>query len=470
MSEQLLPEGFRFGVATAGFQIEGGFNGPGEPANNWSMWEASGRVEPSGMAIGFWDRYEEQLDRVAAMGCDSFRLSVEWARVEPEEGKIDETAIDHYRAILAACRERGLEPLVTLHHFTHPSWLGETFWLRPDSPLRFSGWVDLIVGRIADLCDSWVTINEINALAMGSYLFGIFPPGRLGCIGEMAAAMEHMVTAHVKAYEVVHGHQSHATVGTNTACVSVFELDRVINELLTARSQGVDREGLGAWLSERRRRWYDRLPAPGKAESLIRSAVEAVFHRRLGSPTSPAVEAVYSSSYDLTLDVVQLDYYDPVASHHIRYPGHRSAGGRVLRPARMLWDDVVDPQGLVTYSMANAVDRVPVWVVENGLCNRVKRGRSYPRGDGWDRPRYIKENLAAVVAAIRSGVPLGAYFHWTLADNYEWGSYEPRFGLLGVDRERGCRLKELDSMGQDSAGAYGSLIASLRRGDTSVLD
>ena len=82
----ILPAGFRFGVATAGFQIEGGFNGPGEPANNWVRWERAGRVEPSGLAVDFWNRSEEHLDRAAAMGCDAFRLGVEWARVEPVPG------------------------------------------------------------------------------------------------------------------------------------------------------------------------------------------------------------------------------------------------------------------------------------------------------------------------------------------------------------------------------------------------
>src|SRR5271163_3474690 len=116
----LVPSGFCFGVATAGYQIEGGFNGPDEPKNNWYGWESSGRVEPSGVAIGFFDRYEEYLDRVASLGCDSFRLSVEWARLVPEAGRIDDKAVGRYRAILEGCARRSLRPLVTLSHFTHP--------------------------------------------------------------------------------------------------------------------------------------------------------------------------------------------------------------------------------------------------------------------------------------------------------------------------------------------------------------
>ncbi|MDQ1375017.1 MAG: beta-glucosidase, partial [Actinomycetota bacterium] len=81
-----LPRSFRFGVATAGFQIEGGYNGPGQPANNWAAWEQAGRVEPSGIAVDFWRDWEHHLDRAVAAGCDAFRLSVEWARCEPAEG------------------------------------------------------------------------------------------------------------------------------------------------------------------------------------------------------------------------------------------------------------------------------------------------------------------------------------------------------------------------------------------------
>ena len=89
----LVPPGLLFGVATSGFQIEGGFNGPGEPANNWRGWERSGRIEPSGVACDFWRHPEEALDRAASIGCDAFRLSVEWARIEPEDGVVDRAAL-----------------------------------------------------------------------------------------------------------------------------------------------------------------------------------------------------------------------------------------------------------------------------------------------------------------------------------------------------------------------------------------
>jgi beta-glucosidase len=137
-----------------------------------------------------------------------------------------------------------------------------------------------------------------------------------------------------------------------------------------------------------------------------------------------------------------------------------------------LWDDVPDPAGLgrrlrIEQSLAPGL---PIWVVENGLCNRVRNGRSLARLDGWDRPRYLRENLAVVATAVDDGVPVEGYWHWSLVDNYEWGSYQPRFGLYGVDRSRGDRWLETDAMGDDAADSYRSIIAGLRTGDRTVLD
>jgi beta-glucosidase len=482
----VLPPDFRFGVATAGFQVEGGYNGPGEPANNWASWERVGRVEPSGIAVDFWHRYEELLDRAAAMGVDAFRLSVEWSRVEPEPGVIDETALAGYESILAACHARGMQPLVTLHHFTHPAWLGEDFWLTDDAPERFASWVELAVGRLAPLCRHWVTLNEVNVIGLCSYVLGMFPPGRRGAARDMFRALDTLVAAHVKGYEVIHRLQDDAVVTTNNASMSLYELDRVVVDVLLSRTAGLGRDEVGGWLEDSRRRWYERLPAPGRLERGLRRAAGSLGRRgpgtsgrsggsepsggSVGSGLFPrAMSAVWDSPHECTLDVIGLDYYDPTIASHARVPGRHGAGGRLWSPAAELWEDRVVPARLADYCAANAAAGLGLWVVENGLCNRVHRGRSYPRPDGWDRPRYLAANLAALVAAIDAGVPVGAYYHWTLTDNYEWGSYEPRFGLLGIDRERGVRILGTDAMGSDAAGAYRRLVEGLRKGDRSVL-
>jgi beta-glucosidase/6-phospho-beta-glucosidase/beta-galactosidase len=476
-------------VATAGYQVEGGYNGPDEPANNWVAWEQVGRVEPSAGAVGFWDRPEEILDRAAGLGCNSFRLSVEWARVFPDQRGPDQAALSRYAAIVAGCLERGLEPLVTLHHFTHPAWLGQDLWLRPDAPRRYRAWADVVVDTLGSSVRHWVTVNEINVLAIGSWLLGMFPPGRSLAVADAAIAVDNLLAAHVAGYEVIHRARPDAVVTTNNSCLSIYEYDRLLTDLLLARRAGVEPGDLDEWVADRRRRHDASFPAAGAAERLLRRISAA------GSPYGPrrpggsaagaggrrshrlprrAVDAIYDSPHRITLDVLGLDYYDPMVARHFRRPGHPSAGGRNPKPSRQLWDDVPDPAGLTRWLEAqhDLAPGLPLWVVENGLCNRLRNGRSFPRTDGWDRSRYVRENMAAVVAALDAGVPVAGYWHWSLVDNYEWGSYEPRFGLFGVDRHRGdhgMRWLETDSLGDDSAGTYRSIIAGLRAGDRSVL-
>ena len=479
VGRSVLPEGFLFGVATAGFQVEGGFNGPGEPANNWLAWEQIGRVEPSGDAVGFWARPEEALDRAVALGCDSFRLGVEWARVMPDGNQVDQVALDRYVSIVEGCVARGMAPLVTLHHFTHPEWLGEDFWLRPDAPARFAEWARIVVPALAPSVRHWVTLNELNIFAVQTYMTGDFPPGRVFAIGDAAVALDNLLAAHVVGYDVIHAERPDAIVTTNNFCLSVYEYDRLLVDLLLARSNGIARRDIDAWLADRRRDHYALLPTAGMGETVLRKAGArlAPYGATGKGSTTPrrALDALEASPHERTLDVLGVDYYDPLASRHFRLPGHRTAGGRNPAPARALWDDPPDPGGLtrwlgVQHALAPGL---PLWVVENGLCNRVRRGRSFGRLDGWDRPRYLRANVAAVVDAIDGGVPVAGYWHWSLVDNYEWGSYEPRFGLFGIDRDRGGtgrRWLETDAMGHDSAGTYRRIIEGLRTGDRSVLD
>ncbi len=486
-----FPEAFTFGVATAGFQVEGGFNGRDQPANNWLPWEQVGRVEPSGEAVGFWQHPEELLDRAAALGCNSFRLGVEWARVFPDGETVDAAALASYVAIVRGCLDRGLEPLVTLHHFTHPAWLGDNFWLRPDAPDRYRNWVEVAVEALAPWVRWWVTINEINVLTIGSWLLGMFPPGRLLGFLDAAIATDHLLTAHVRGYEAIHRARPDAVVTTNNSSMSAYAYDRMLTDVLLARSAGVERSQVDAWLTDRARQHDALVPASGVMERTLRrlGAASAPYGRRqrTSAPTNGpslvhrraavprrAVDAVYESPHERTLDVLGIDWYDPTVSRHLRLPGHRTAGGRNPLPTRELWDDVPDPVGLTRWLRAqrDLAPGLPLWVVENGLCSRVRLGHAFPRCDRWDRPRYLREHLAAVVAAIDDGVPVTGYWHWSLVDNYEWGSYQPRFGLYGVDRslgDRAVRWLETDALGDDAAGAYRNIISGLRGGDRGVL-
>ncbi len=480
-----FPERFSFGVATAGFQVEGGYNGPGQPRNNWYEREATGRMEPSGIANDSWRRFEEDLDVAATMGLDAFRLSVEWARVQPsdsnreDEPPFDHEAVGRYVAILAAARSRGLDPMVSLHHFTHPRWLGLGFWQREDSPKVFASYVrqgvamlnEGLAGRGEPAIRRYVTLNEPNALALGTWFTGWFPGGRPIQFSALNRGLDHLLAAHVLAYDAIHDvHEEHGwprpQVVTNTVTLSTYETDRALVDLLLARRRGVERDALPAYLADRRARWIaagKRMEGPAGALSEVLLRGLARWTVREGLPA--AAEALYASPRADKLDAVAIDFYSPWNAGRFRLPGRRTSGGRWPYPVRPLWEDPPDPGGFVDYCRANADEPgLPVWIVENGLCNRVRDGVGYPRPDGWTRPRYLKEYLSRLGAAVAEGLPVEAYLHWTLYDNYEWGSFEPRFGLLGVDRSRGAERMPRDSMGQDAAGTYGAIVRALRTG------
>jgi beta-glucosidase len=453
----VLPDGFRFGVATSGFQIEGGYNRPGLPSNNWLEWEREGRVTPAGRALDFWNRYEDVLDRAAAAGCSAFRLSVEWARCEPAPGRYDEDAIARYRAILQACEARSLEPVVALHHFSHPHWLGPEFWLDIRSPDRFAEWAAAAVERLGGHCRHWLTINEINAVPFQTWFTGALPPGRFGRTGDVVRGLGNLLAAHVLAYRWIHRRQPDAVVSTNNHALSVYELDRLLLDVLLARGRGVARADLGDWLAERRRAYHGALPAPGRVERVIKTVAASILPLDKALPR--AVSEVYAGPDVRPLDVVQLNYYDPVTGHRLQWPGRHTVGGRTWSPFRQIWDDEVRPEGLATYARLNHEPGLDLWIAENGLCNRVRGDSVLPRLDGWDRVRYLRANLAQVLRLADEGLPVTRYFHWTLADNYEWGSYEHRFGLYRVDQKGNDppTWHDTDAFGGDAAGTYRAL-------------
>jgi beta-glucosidase/6-phospho-beta-glucosidase/beta-galactosidase len=187
------------------------------------------------------------------------------------------------------------------------------------------------------------------------------------------------------------------------------------------------------------------------------------------------VGAVHAASRPRILDAVGFDWYDPVASHAMRVPGRRRPdGAREWSFGRALWDTESHPAGLRSWCATESALRpgLPLWVVENGMSTRVRDGRPEPREDGMDRPRYVREHFGAVADAVAAGVPVQAYLHWSLVDNYEWGTYEPRFGLFGLDRSdpSAVHWMDTDAQGDDAAGEFARVLAGLRAGDHSVLD
>ncbi len=460
-----LPSGFRVGISDSGYQSEGGFNGPGEPTNSWAHWERSGRAVPAGAANELWDRYPEHLDAAVEAGCDTYRTSVEWARCEPHPGVLDHDAIRHYARILRACHERGIEPVLALQHFTYPDWLGPDLWLDASAPERFARWARIVVEELGEHCSRWVTINEINAAAIGSYLIGYFPPGGRLRRTAMLRATDHMLAAHVRAYDVLHQVQPEAVVGTNTYAFWAYDTDRILSDVLLSRSHGVERHDLREWLAARRDAFHDAVlsDVPSQVRWWDRTVHRSLqAYLRIDQALPAAIEAVHASANERCMDVAQVSWYDPRLATYPRWPGRRSLGRRRWGVDPAHWEQTPSPQHLTRYLQAIAEPSQEIWILENGLCNAIIDGVAHQRPDGWDRPRYIAAHLDAVLDAIELGVDVTAYHHWGLFDSYQWGDYEACFGLRGVDREHGCKLLELDSMGRDSVAALRTLVDARR--------
>ena len=199
-----FPRGFLWGSVTSAYQVEGG--------NLNSDWEVLFSPK-AGAACEHYRRFEEDFDLAKSLNQNAHRLSIEWARIEPEKGRFDEREVAHYRQVLQALRQRGIRPLVTLHHFTNPLWVFERGgWENADTVGYFESYVRYVVTQLKDLCDFWVTINEPTVYAAEGYLFGHWLPAKHDPLAA-ALVLKHLFAAHRAVYRMIHLIQPKAQVG-----------------------------------------------------------------------------------------------------------------------------------------------------------------------------------------------------------------------------------------------------------------
>jgi beta-glucosidase len=208
--------------ATAAHQIEGG-----NVNNDWWAFEhdpTSGCVDVSGDACDSFNRYPEDIALVAGLGLGAYRFSVEWSRVEPEEGEFSTVALDHYRRMAATCHEHGLTPVVTFHHFTHPRWLAAAgTWEALHAPDRFARYCERVATHLGDLIGMACTLNEPNVVATMGWRHGLFPP-RVRDRVRRDVVNQALVTAHRKAVEAIRSGPGHPPVGL-TLSMTDFQVE-----------------------------------------------------------------------------------------------------------------------------------------------------------------------------------------------------------------------------------------------------
>jgi len=191
-----FPEGFFWGAATASYQIEGGIEN-----NDWAEAGRNAKVPPAGIAADSWNRFREDFDLARNLHQNAHRFSLEWARIEPEEGKFDSNAIEHYREVIRELKKRGLEPFVTIWHFTLPLWFShQGGFLNPKAPEIFSRYCKHIIRELSSEAHFWMTINEPEVYASNGYLRGTWPPFRHNPLA-LIRVTNVLVKSHILAYK-----------------------------------------------------------------------------------------------------------------------------------------------------------------------------------------------------------------------------------------------------------------------------
>jgi beta-glucosidase len=391
-----FPDGFRWGTATSAHQVEGG-----NRHNDWWAWEQQpGRIrggDRSGAACRWWTHAEEDFDRAAALGQNAHRLSIEWSRIEPAPGGWDAAALDRYRTMLLELRRRGIEPMVTLLHFTVPQWFADRGgWTRTDAPALFARFVERAVPALMEHCDLWCTVNEPVGWIFSALIQGRWPPGGRS-IPAALRAVTNLVRGHAAAYRVLHRLQPQARVGL----ANYFRLYDPVNP----------------------RSPLDRLVAAEQDRFVNRSFLDAVTRGRVRA--FPWVVRIPEAAG--TLDFVGVNYYTrDLVRFDLRAP--RQLFGRNLPGAGLPISDgdygVIYPEGMGrVLRLAHAYGR-PLYVTENGLPDR----------DDDQRSVFIVAHLRELWRAMEQGIDVRGYYHWSLIDNFEWADgWSLKFGLIAMD-------------------------------------
>jgi beta-glucosidase len=223
MPDNQFPDGFRWGTATAAHQIEGG-----NTNNDWWRWEHtenSGVAEPSGDACDSWNRWPEDVDLISSMALDHYRFSLEWSRIEPAPGEWSHAALDHYRRLGAALKERGIEPVVTFHHFTTPLWLADRGgWENPDIVGRFADFCSVAGEALSDVLGRACTLNEPNVVITMGWIMGMFPPGKTES-GLARPVQDNFVAAHRAGVEAIRSVTQNVPVGLTLSMTDYQPVD-----------------------------------------------------------------------------------------------------------------------------------------------------------------------------------------------------------------------------------------------------
>jgi beta-glucosidase len=376
-----FPEGFRWGTATAAHQVEGNnWN------NDWWAWEhdpESPCREPSGDAIDHYHRFPEDMALLEQLGFNSYRFSVEWSRIEPEDGEFSRAALDHYRRMVTTCREHGLDAVVTLHHFSSPRWIADAGgWTEAATADRFVRFAERTAEHLGDLVTRVCTFNEPNIVTSMGYLAGVFPPG-LSDRDLRHRANDVFIDAHRRSVPVIKAHVGDTPVGL-TLAMSDYQA--------FPDADGGRLDQAEARLTHIRGGMEDGFLEAARDDDFM--GVQTYSRTRVGP--------------DATLGPEE--------------------GGRVLIMGYEFWPEALE--ATIRYAW-EVTEQTPLLVTENGIGT----------DDDTERIEYLERALQGVLNCLDDGIDLAGYTCWSAFDNFEWVmGYGPRFGIIDVDRSTQERI------------------------------
>ncbi len=353
-----FPENFLWGSATASYQVEGGIEN-----NDWAQGAREGQVPVCGLSSDHYHRFESDFDIVQSLGHNSHRFSIEWARIEPEEGKFDEKEIEHYLKVLQALNVRNITPVVTLWHFTLPLWFYEKGgFMHKDGARVFARYCAYVVEKLGNEANMWVTINEPLIWASQGFLKRNWPPYRRNFFSFLSATSA-LIRAHKLAYTAIKSVSATALVGIAKH-----------NMYFYADSFAWNRFAVKCMV------WFWNIR--------------------------------FLDAIDQFQDFVGLNFYIT-----------KKFGKKdTFIQTEMGWD--INPAGLYQCLLELKKYKKPIYILENGLADQYDVHRAV----------YVRGHIESVKRAMKEGVDVRGYFHWSLLDNFEWSfGFSRRFGLVEID-------------------------------------
>ena len=378
-----FPHDFFWGAATAAHQVEGN-----NVNSDWWEWEKwVGLKETSGLACRHYELYKQDFDLAQALGHNAHRFSIEWSRIEPEEGKFSKKELEHYREVILSLKERNIEPVVTLHHFTNPLWFANLGgWQNNLAHKYFLRYVERVVDALADQVRFWVTINEPMVYVYHSYILGAWPPQEKSFL-KAKSVTDNLVRSHIEAHRLIHGIYKKKNLAT--VSVSIAKNLQAFEPCDTTL-----RNKFATYLRER--------------------SFNFAFLNKLARHKA--------------LDFIGINYYTRslVAAQGWHLKNLLLDTGESKQPPlkknSLGWD--IYPQGLYNLLLKLKRYNLPVFILENGICTGDDNLR-------WD---FMYEHLRNLGLAMAEGVRVLGYIYWSLIDNFEWDKgFGPRFGLIEVD-------------------------------------